>query len=50
MVQWLGLRASTVVGPGSMPGQVTKMLQAAGAWPVTLETDMSEGGNTEILK
>ena len=31
MVQWLGLRASSAVGPGLIPGQGTKILQAA--WP-----------------
>ena len=29
MVQWLGLHASTVGGPGLIPGQGTKILQAA---------------------
>ena len=29
MVQWLGLTAFTAVSPGSVPGQGTKILQAA---------------------
>ena len=29
MVQWLGLRAFTAEGPGSVPGQGTKIPQAA---------------------
>ena len=29
MVQWLGLRASTERGTGSIPGRGTKILQAA---------------------
>ena len=29
MVQWLGLHASTAGGPGSIPGQRTKVPQAA---------------------
>ena len=29
VVQWLGLRAFTAMGPGSIPGQGTKILQAA---------------------
>ena len=28
MVQWLGFRTSTAGGPGSIPGQRTKILQA----------------------
>ena len=28
MVQWLGLRAFTAKGPGSVPGRGTKILQA----------------------
>ena len=31
MVQWLGLRAFTAEGAGSIPGQGTKIPQAA--WP-----------------
>ena len=31
MVQWLGLRAFTAEGPGSIPGWGTKILQAATA-------------------
>ena len=28
MGQWLGLSAFTAMGPGSVPGQITKVLQA----------------------
>ena len=28
MVQWLGLPASTAEGPGSIPGQAAKILEA----------------------
>ena len=32
VVQWLGLSALTVGAPGSIPGQGTKIPQAAGRW------------------
>jgi len=30
---WLGLSPFTAMGPGSMPGQGTKVLQVTIAWP-----------------
>ena len=39
MVQWLGLHASTAGGPGSIPGQGTKILQAQHGQKNTKQTN-----------
>ena len=59
MVQWLGLRASTAGGTGSIPGQGTKILQAT--WrgqkkkkmrsiKTTLENCLAGSGKAEPMR